>query len=94
MEYNKDEAISAAKDFIREVNELEKKYGMTFNSDTGDVYLTFKTKEKGKVWDGIRLGWDGDGTSIKVIEEAKMEEQIREQALSKLTPEEREVLGF
>lgn len=94
MEYSKEEALKKAKEFISEVNELEKKYNMSFSSDTGDVYLSFKTKEPFVVWDTISLGWDGDGSGIKVTEEAKMKERIKEQALNKLTAEEREVLGL
>ena len=94
MKYSKEEAIKIANDFIKEVNSLEKKYNMTFNSDTGDVYFSFKTTEKNKVWDTISLGWDGDGSGIKVIEHVKLKEKLKEQALSKLTDEEREVLGL
>ncbi len=67
MKYTKKEAIDVSNEFIKEVNKLEKKYSMTFNSDTGDVYLSYKTKEKDK-WDTISVGWDGDGSGIKVIE--------------------------
>lgn len=94
MKYTKEEAIEAANNFISEVNKLEDKYNLTFNSDTGDIYLSFKTKEKDKVWDNISLGWDGNGSGIKVIEEFKIKEKIKEQALSKLTDEERKVLGL
>jgi len=93
MKYSKEEAIEIAKDFIKEVNSLEQKYNMIFSSDTGDVYLSFKTTEEGRCWDSISLGWDGDGTSIKVIEESKIKEKLKEQALAKLTDEEREALG-
>ena len=91
MEYTKDNAIEVAKKFIEEVNELEKKYGMSFNSDTGDIYLSFKTKESGKYWDHVNLGWVEDEKGIKVI---KDEEWIRENALNKLTIEERVALGL
>lgn len=94
MKYSKEKAIKIANDFINEVNRLEKKYNMTFNSDTGDICFSFKTTEKDKVWDRISLGWDGDGSGIKVIEHTKLKEKIREQALSKLTDEERDVLGL
>jgi hypothetical protein len=69
MKYTKEEAIVIANGFITEVNKLEKKYNMSFNSDTGDVYLSFKSNEDGKVWDSISLGWKGDGTGISVMEE-------------------------
>jgi len=94
MKYTKNEALVVANEFITEVNKLEKKYNMTFNSDTGDVYLSFKSNEDGKVWDNISLGWKGDGSSIIVIEEIKIKEKIRQSALDKLTEEEREVLGL
>jgi hypothetical protein len=93
MKYTKKEAIVIANEFITEVNKLEKKYNMTFNSDTGDVYLSFKSNDDGKVWDSISLGWKGDGSGISVIEEIKIKEKIR-QALDKLTYEERELLGL
>jgi hypothetical protein len=51
MKYSKEEAIKIANDFIKEVNSLEKKYNMTFNSDTGDVYFSFKTNEENKILD-------------------------------------------
>jgi len=94
MKYTKEEAIKKANEFIEEVNKLENKYNMTFNSDTGDIYFSYKTKEKNKVWDHISLGWVGDGSGIKVVEEFKIKERIKEQALSKLTEEEREALGL
>ena len=93
MKYTKKEAIVIANEFITEVNKLEKKYNMTFNSDTGDVYLSFKSNDDDKVWDSISLGWKGDGSGISVIEEIKIKEKIR-QALDKLTYEERELLGL
>ena len=67
---------------------------MTFNSDTGDVYLSFKSNDDDKVWDSISLGWKGDGSGIKVIEEIKIKETIRQSALDKLTEAERELLGL
>ena len=67
MKYSKEEAIKIANDFISEINQLEKKFNMSFNSDN-NVYFSFKTNEKDKYWDTISLGWDGDGTPIKVIE--------------------------
>jgi len=94
--YRKEYAIEVAKLFLEEVQELEKKYAMNFNSDTGDIYLSFRLElnaEK-KVWDTISLGWDGDGTQLKVIEEEKQKEILKQQALEKLTPEEKEALGL
>jgi len=93
MKYSKEEALKVANDFINEVNLLEKKYNMTFNSDTGDIYFSFKTSEKDKIWDHIDLGWIGDGSGIRIIHKTK-EEKIKEEALSRLTNEERKVLGL
>lgn len=70
MKYSKEEAIKVANDFISELNKLEKKYNMTLGSDT-DIFLGFKPTEKDKFWDKISIGWDGDGSGIKVIEERK-----------------------
>lgn len=97
-EYTKQEAIKVASEFIAEVNLLEKKYNMSFNSDTGDVYLSFKCKGEEKTYpDTISLGWIGDGSGIKVMEktkEALRQEALKQEALNKLTLEEREVLGL
>jgi hypothetical protein len=93
MKYTKEEAIEKANEFIKEVNELERKYNMTFNSDTDDVYLSFKTSERNKVWDSVKLGWEGNGSGIKVTEKSKID-KIKENALSKLTDEEKEILGL
>ncbi len=68
MMYNKLDAIEASKEFLTEVRMLEEKYGVSFNSDSGDVYLTYKTNEDGKVWDNIKIGWEGDGSGLKVME--------------------------
>jgi hypothetical protein len=68
MIYNKSEAIEVSKKFLKEVRLLEEKYGVSFNSDSGDIYLTYKSDEDGKVWDNIKIGWEGDGTGLKVME--------------------------
>lgn len=94
MKYSKEEAIKKAIDFIDEVQALEKKYNMSFNSDTGDIYLSYKSTGRDKVWDTISLGWDGDGSGLKVIEKEKIKAKLRSKALSKLTSEEREALGL
>lgn len=91
--YTKEEAINAAKKLIKEVNIIEDEFGMSFNSDT-NIYLTFKSNDVGKVWDYVSLGWVGDGTPIRVIEEEKMREALKQKALNKLTEEERELLGL
>jgi hypothetical protein len=67
MKYNKEEAIKNAKDFIKEVKSLEEKYNMTFDSDTGDIYISYKTTEKGKFWDSISLDWDDSGLTVKEV---------------------------
>lgn len=91
--YAKKEAIEIAKEFIKEVNKLEEKYDMSFNSDTGDIYFSFKSNEGTKVWDSISLGWDGDGSGIKVKESENIEE-LKQSALNKLTEKEKKVLGL
>lgn len=39
MKYSEEEALKKANDFISEVNILEKKYGLTFNSYSGDMLV-------------------------------------------------------
>lgn len=73
MLYNKSEAIEASKEFLKELQVLEEKYGVSFNSDTGDVYLTYKTNEDGKFWGNIKIGWEGNGTGLKVMEPEPIE---------------------
>lgn len=96
MKYTKRKAIHAAKYFLAEVHQLEKRYGMNFNSDSGDIYLTFKTTEKATLafsdWGHINIGWVGDGTGLQVVDSDI--DEIREAALSKLTDEECEALGI
>ena len=60
MKYTKEEAIKKAKEFISEVNKLEKKYNMSFSSDTGDVYFNYKSKKEDKYWDTIPVKAKGD----------------------------------
>lgn len=90
MAYTKEEAIKIAKDFLQEVHQLEKKYGMSFNSDTGDIYLSFQILGSDKIWDSVQLDWDGG----KMIIIEKTKEELRKEALSKLTPEDIEILGL
>lgn len=92
--YTKKDAIEASKEFLKKVRELENEFGISFNSDEGDdFYLTYLTKDTvGKGWSTIKIGWDGDSTGLKVQEDDT--ESIREQALSKLTEKELEVLGL
>lgn len=92
--YTKEEAIKAANEFIKKVNELEKEYGLSFNSDAGDIYLSYKNSTDESYWGHVKLGWDGVGTGIKVTEIIKDKKYFREQALSKLSKEEKEALGL
>ena len=92
--YSKAEAIENAKAFIKKVNELEEEFGFTFNSDTGDIYLSYKTKEEIPIWDSVRIGWAGDGSGLKVTEIVKDSNYYKQQALSKLSKEEIEALGL
>jgi hypothetical protein len=94
MKYTKNEAIIIANEFIQEVNKLEKKYNMKFNSDTGDIYFSFESTENGKYWDTISLGWNGDNSGIKVIEAFNEKEKLKQSAIAKLTDEERKALGI
>ena len=92
MGYTKEEAINNAKLFLSEVKELEDKYAMSFNSDTGDIYLSYKSSEENKHWDNVNIGWVGDGTELKVLE--KTEADKKAEALAKLSHEDRKVLGL
>ncbi|MEK6829740.1 MAG: hypothetical protein AABY15_06490 [Nanoarchaeota archaeon] len=93
--FTKIEAIQAAEVFVKEVREMEEKHGLKLNSDTGDVYLSFQKRNpgNGNLWDSVKIGWDGDGSGLKV-KEVDDEEVIRQQALAKLSPRERKVLGL
>lgn len=91
--YLKVEAIEAAKEFIKKVNKLEEEYGMIFNTDNS-IYLSYQSKEEGKHWDNIKLGWDGDGSPVKVKEVIKDKEYYKQKALKKLDDKEREALGL
>lgn len=96
-EYTKEEAIKVAMNFMNEINKIEEKYSMSFNSDTGDIYLSFKSKDKDKYWDSISIGWDeedGDGDDSIKVTEVSRKKKLKKEALSKLTDEEREVLGL
>ena len=84
----------ASEKFIEKVNKLEGKYGVSINSDSGDVYLSFHTKEPGKVWDHIKVGWKGDGSGLKVTEVLNDDEYYKKKALDKLSQKEKELLGL
>ncbi len=92
--YSKVEAIENAKEFIKKVNELEKEFGLTFNSDTSDIYLSYKTKEEVPFWGSVKIGWIGDGSGLKVTEIIKDSDYYKQQALSKLSKKEIEALGL
>ena len=94
MYKTKDEAITASEELIKKINKLEKEYGLSFNSDSGDVYLSFRLE--GKHWESVELGWIGDG-SISVTETREIKENEKKDALAKLTEptdEEKELLGL
>lgn len=89
----KEEAIDASIKFLEEVRLLEEKHGVSLNSDTGDIYLSYKNADydvnyasSNKVWDSVKIGWEGDGTGLKVLE--KKNDDIKKQALAKLTQED------
>jgi len=94
--YNREQAIEAANEFIKKVNKLEEEYALTFNTDH-EIYLTYKKQEPGSEshWGYINLGWDGDGSGIKVTDVYKDAYTLRrEEALSKLTEEDKQILGI
>lgn len=91
--FTKQEAIDNAEKFLAEVRELEKKYSTSFNSDTGDIYLTHKSSEKGEHWGNVKIGWEGDGTGLKVMEKSRAD-LSRKIALAKLTKADRVALGL
>jgi len=95
--YNKIEAVAVSKEFLKELAVLQEKHGVSINSDEGDIYLTYKrepTVKNPRSWDTIDIGWEGDGTGLKVIEVIKDKAYHKEQALAKLSEEERKVLGL
>jgi hypothetical protein len=91
MEYIKKEAIQKSKDFLKELKKLEKKYSLTLNSDSGDIYLSFKNIDESK-WDSVKIGWKGDNSGIQVME--KTDEDKRKEILEKLTEKEKKLLGL
>ncbi len=95
--YTHKNAIEAANEFIDKVNKIEQEYGIKLNSDTGDIYLSYKKENpgEGNEWHHINLHWVGDGSGIKVKDVYKDEKTLRrEKALSKLTEEDKEILGI
>jgi len=94
MRYTKNEAIQIAKNFLEEIKKIEKEYNMFFNSDTGDIYLSFETKKESSNWVTISIVWIGDGTGLIVTESIKDQEYYRKKALKKLSRKEKESLGL
>lgn len=93
LKLSKKEAIKNSEEFLKEVHKLEDEYGVSIGSDEGDIHLSFRTSKKDEVWDYVRIGWVGDGTDLKVMEE-EYYENLKKEALSKLTEEEKEILGL
>ena len=94
IKYSKSEAIEATNDFLKKVSELEKEFGLSINSDTGDIYISYKTKIGKPYWDTVKIGWKGDGTGLKVTEVIKDKEFFRQQGLAKLNEDEIKALGL
>ncbi len=97
MEYNKlytkEEAIQNAEVFLAEVKALEEKHAMSFNSDTGDIYLSFKKNHTGSdQWGSVKIGWKGNGTGL-IVKENTEEDKIQI-ALSKLSEDDIKSLGL
>jgi hypothetical protein len=74
--YTKEEAINNSKLFIEELLKLQEKYSLRIDSDTGDVYISYQSSDTNRVWENIEIGWEGDGSSLKVIEKTK-EDKIK-----------------
>ncbi len=89
--YSKEKAILIANEFVKGIHFLQKKYNMKLNSDC-NLHLSYYNNEKPTYRESIKIGWEGDGSDLKVLEKTK--EHLRQQALSKLTNEEKEVLGL
>ena len=93
--YTKNEAIIKSNEFIKDLIVIQEKYGMTINTDH-NIYLSFLEKDKdGYVQYGsVDVGWEGDGTPIKVLDVIKDTEYHRKSALSKLSGDELSALGL
>ena len=94
MKYTKNEAIIASRKFLKEVQKIEKKFGISISSDEADIYLQFRSSEEDKHWDVVHIGWDGDGTPLKVTDRIENKEYYKEQALAKLSDEEKDALDL
>lgn len=90
--YTKDEAIDKADEFLNELRALEEKHSITINSNRGDIYLTYQSSEQGVFWGHVKIGWDGTGTGLRVLETKESDKKAN--ALAKLTEEERKLLGL
>lgn len=66
----KEEANKNANLFLKDIFALEKKYNMSLNSDTGDIYFSFKNELNR--WDSIKIVWSDSG---KTVSEIKTEPQ-------------------
>ena len=89
--YTKEEAIVVANSFIEELRILEEKHSMSVNADE-DIYLSFQSSKTNEHWGYVKIGWEGDGTGLKVLDNVKKEKINK--ALSKLSDEEKELLGL
>lgn len=98
-QYLKNDAIKEAEKFLSEIRKIEEKYSFQFNADSGVFYLTYKTVE-GELdqtqpyWGSVAIGWSGNGSGLKVTEIVKDNEYYKQQALSKLSDEEKKALGL
>lgn len=89
--YTKNEAIETAHLFIEELHALQDKYSMSINADE-NISLSYQSSKTGKYWGYVDIGWIGDGTGIKVLENVKKDKI--DKALAKLSDEEKELLGL
>jgi len=91
---NKKAAIRNSKLFLEDLENLQNEHGVNINSDSGDIYLSYKDKytkySSGWKWEYIDINWIGDGTELKVMTELT----AKEIALSKLSEEDKVVLGI
>ena len=55
----KEEANKNANLFLKDIFALEKKYNMSLNSDTGDIYFSFKNELNR--WDSVKIVWSDSG---------------------------------
>ena len=89
IKLTKKEAIKNTELFLEEMHKLEDEYGILLSSDEGDIYTQYLSSEENG-WKSIEIGWDGDGSPLKVMEEI----DHKSIGLSKLTEDEKEALGL